>query len=184
MALDLEFISSRCAGRLSLRWFMMVFFSCLIVTEAFAQQSGIVQSNTDLRAEPSATAKVVGNVSAKSKVEVLDRKAFWMKVKADRGTGWVKMNLVSVAGGAAKPSGLAGLSSGRLGSGNVVSASGTRGLSSEELKTAEPNVEAVKAVQGSAVSREEAARFAAQGKLKSRKIDYVRPPKATSGQGG
>jgi hypothetical protein len=86
---------------------------------------------------------------------------------------------VSVAGGAAKPSGLAGLSSGRLGSGNVVSASGTRGLSSEELKSAEPNVEAVKAVQRSAVSREEAARFAAQGKLKTRKIEYVRPPKAS-----
>jgi hypothetical protein len=154
--------------------FLFVFLlSCFAASQVLAQQTGVVQSDATLRAQPSATAAAAGKISAKSKVEVLDRKGFWLKVKSASAAGWIKMSAVSTEGGASSSSGLKGLSSGRLGSGNIVSASGTRGLSSEELKSAKPNPEAVMEVRKMAISREEAARFATAGKLKTRKIGYV-----------
>jgi len=149
---------------------------CLAAGQVAAQQTGVVKNDGVLRADPSATAASVGSVSANSKVEILDRKAFWLKIRSNGTTGWVKMSSVATEGGSAgNPGALAGLATGRLGSGNIVSASGTRGLSSEELKSARPNFASLKQVQGMAISGEEASRFAAAGGLMTRSIEYVRP---------
>ena len=152
--------------------FLLIF--SLVANVAHAQQMGKIKSDDTVRSTPAPSGAAAGKVKANSKVEIVDRKGFWVKIKSGGTTGWVKMSNVAAEGGQGSGlSGLSGLSSGRLGSGNIVSASGTRGLSSEELKSAKPNFDAVKQVQGAAVSGKEAARFAAEGKLKTRRIDYV-----------
>lgn len=149
---------------------------CLAAGRATAQQAGTVKTEDVLRAEPSPTAAAVGGVAPGTKIAILERKAFWLRIKSGSATGWVKMSSVATEGGSAgNPGALAGLATGRLGSGNIVSASGTRGLSSEELKSARANFAALKQVQGMAISGEEASRFAAAGGLMTRSIEYVKP---------
>jgi hypothetical protein len=64
-------------------------------------------------------------------------------------------------------------------SGSTVT-TGVRGLSEEKLKNARPNPEALKVMQGFAVSKQDASAFAKAGKLKSQHMDYLPPP----GKGG
>jgi hypothetical protein len=93
----------------------------------------------------------------------------------------VKMNSVSFIAAPNTPSGIAGASTGRTGKGNVVSATGTRGLSSESLVSARPDFGALQQLQRSAVPSEEASRFASAGGLVTRKVEYIRSPNGGSG---
>ena len=67
---------------------------------------------------------------------------------------------------------VAALASGRTGTGNVVSASGGRGLDAADLTGATPDNAAVAALSGASESA--AAQFAAAGKLKARSVAYLR----------
>ena len=73
--------------------------------------------------------------------------------------------------------GLAALSSsGRAGTGQIVSTTGVRGLSEEELKGAKFNEAQLMRAQSFAASQGNAQDFAAKGKLKARKFDYLPEP--------
>jgi hypothetical protein len=127
-----------------------------------------------LRAEPSPASAAVATATRNSRVEVLERKGFWMKIKSGSATGWVKMTGVATDAAAGQGAGsLSSLASGRSGSGNIVSASGTRGLSEAELR-GRRRAEAVKQVKKLAVSSTDSAQFATDGHLQTRKLDYVK----------
>ena len=53
-----------------------------------------------------------------------------------------------------------------------------RGLSAENLKNAQPNPEAFKTLQGYALKKDEAQKFAKAGPLKAEKLDYLEAGKA------
>jgi hypothetical protein len=57
-------------------------------------------------------------------------------------------------------------------SGSTVT-TGVRGLSEEQLKNTKPNPQALQAGKRYAVSRQEAERFAAEGKLHAQSVDYL-----------
>lgn len=138
-------------------------------------QAGTMKADDTLRAEPSPASAAVGPATRNSRVEVLERKGFWMKVRAGGAVGWVKLTGVATDAPAGAGAGsLTSLASGRSGSGNIVSASGTRGLSEAELRGARPDAEAVKQVRKMAVSSADSAQFAAEGRLQARKLDYVK----------
>ena len=88
--------------------------------------------------------------------------------------------MLSVRKGAARKAnevtGLAGLASGRAGTGKVVATTGVRGLSEEELKAAQFNESEVNNMEAQTVSKDDSRRFAAQGKLKSSRFDYLAKP--------
>lgn len=142
---------------------------------AQAQQAGLMKADDTLRMEPSPSSAAVATASKNARVEVLERKGFWMKIKSGGVAGWVKLTGVATDAPAGPGSGsLSGLASGRSGPGNIVSASGTRGLSEAELKAARPDAEAVKQVRTLAVASNDSAQFAAEGRLQARKLDYVK----------
>ena len=134
-----------------------------------------MKAEDTLRMEPSPSSAAVATASKNSRVEVLERKGFWMKIKLGAVSGWVKMTGVATDAPAGQGSGsLSGLASGRSGSGNIVSASGTRGLSEAELRAARPDAEAVRQVRTLAVTSDDSAQFASEGRLQARKLDYVK----------
>ena len=148
--------------------------SALSSAEAFAQPA-TVKTDDVLRSEPSPTASSVASVTANAKLGVTDRKGFWAKVDFGGTTGWLKLSSLNLDQGGGAPSGsaISGLASGRTGSGNIVSASGTRGLSAEDLKAAKPDMAAVAQVKKLAVPADEATRYAQSGGLLTRKVAYI-----------
>jgi hypothetical protein len=151
----------------------------LLASGAWAGESGSALKNDTLRAEPFSDAKMAGSLNRGDKVDILERKGAWLRIKAGKSTGWVR--LLSIKRGEASKSsdasGLLSVASGRAGTGQVVSTTGVRGLNEEELKSAKFNEEEVKKMEANSISADAAKKFAAGGGLKTRKQDYLPEPK-------
>jgi hypothetical protein len=141
---------------------------------ALAGDVGTALKTDTLRKEPYADAKTVGSLAKNDSVEILSKKGAWLQVKSKKTTGWVR--LLSVKRGAASSSGssVADIASGRAGTGKVVSTTGIRGLSAEELKAAKFNEEEMKKMESHAVSSGEAQNFASAGGLSATKMAYLK----------
>ena len=135
--------------------------------------TGTVLKDDALRAEPFADARSTGNLKRNDAVEILEKKGAWLRVKSGKQSGWVR--LLSVRRGSAtqgnEAAGVLGLASGRAGTGQVVSTTGVRGLSAEELKAASFNEAEVQKMESYSVSADQARQFAGDGGLKNRKLD-------------
>lgn len=134
-----------------------------------------VRTAGPIQAQPLAAAASSGSVKAGVTVDILQRKGFWARVKSGTQTGWLKLSRLSLGTGVSG-SEIAALASGRTGSGNVVSASGGRGLDAADFERATPDSAAVSALSRTAVSEAAATQFARSGGLKARKLDYIRAP--------
>lgn len=138
-----------------------------------AAEPAKVRTAGPLLSQPLATAKASGTLKAGAAVDIVARKGFWAQVKAGPATGWLKLDRLTLSAG----NQVTALASGRTGSGNIVSASGGRGLDASGLASATPNMAAVAALSSSAASEDAAIKFAAAGKLQSRTIPYLRAPR-------
>lgn len=171
------------------KWCLRMIVACWLAGPAAAglavAQAGVAVAQTatvrldeTLRAEPAPTAAEAGKIDANAKVRMVERKGFWAKVSAPGASGWLKLSSLSLetsgsgTGNAALPA-LTSLATGRTGSGNVVSAAGTRGLSAEDLRAAQPDMDAVARVKAMAVSADAANRYAQDGGLAPRQVGYV-----------
>jgi uncharacterized protein YgiM (DUF1202 family) len=163
--------------------YLHILLAVLLLASPIAQagESGAVVKADELKEEPFRDAKTVGKLTTGDKVEILKKDGGWFQVKSARGSGWVRM--LSIRRGAARKAsagsevaGLAGLASGRAGTGRVVATTGIRGLNEEELKAAKFNEAELKLAESSLTSRAEAKKFAAKGKLTARKLDYLPDP--------
>lgn len=157
----------------------------LISLTALAGENGTALKDDTLRKEPYSDATSTGALSRNTRVEILEKKGAWIKVKAPAATGWVRMLTVK-RGDATKTgsSGVLGLASGRAGTGQVVSTTGIRGLSEEELKSATFNENEIKLMENNTVSADTAKQFAYAASLQARKLDYLPAPTgAASGSG-
>lgn len=148
----------------------LIGLSALLYTGLSAAETGSALKNDSIRYEPYADAKVVGNFSRGESLQILKKQGAWLQVKTKKNTGWVR--LLSVKRGAASSSGnqLSGVlaaANGRAGTGQVVSTTGVRGLSNEDLKAAKFNEAEIKAMESNAVSAAQAKQFAASGGLKT-----------------
>jgi hypothetical protein len=151
----------------------------LAIGTALAGEGGSALKADDLKAEPFRDAKTVGSLAAGDHVEILNKQGGWFRVKSAAGSGWVRM--LSIRRGEARKGGndaaeLAGLASGRAGTGRVVATTGIRGLSEEELTAARYNEAELKKAESYATTRAQAQQFAASGKLAARKVEYLPTP--------
>jgi uncharacterized protein YraI len=157
----------------------------LAMGTTLAGEAGTALKAADLKAEPFRDAQTVGSLTAGDKVEILKKQGGWFQVKSATGRGWVRM--LSIRRGEARKAsgdaaGVLGLASGRAGTGNVVATTGIRGLNEEELKAAKFNETELRKVESFAVKEAEARRFAAEGKLATRKVEYLSTPEAVKGE--
>ena len=166
------------------------------VAGAFAQAQESVTTNraTELRANPDDSATSLASLPPQSKVQVIERKGAWSKVKTDTQSGWVRM--MHLRGGVtleeAPQSGSKSNSGGflagfnRLLGGNqqtnqrAQSATvGIRGLSAEELKTASPNPQALAEMKSFVCNKPDAEKFAKEVNLA--KVEVADPGEAPRG---
>lgn len=145
---------------------------------ALAAETGTALKNDTLRKEPFADAASAGTLKRNDKVEILAKKGAWLQVKAGKSTGWVRLLSVKrgTSGSGNEAAGVLGLASGRSGTGQVVSTTGVRGLSEEELKQAKFSEEEMKQLEANTVSAADGQKFATGGSLKARKLDYLPQP--------
>ena len=142
---------------------------------ALAGEAGTAIKIDTLRAEPFADAKTVGNLNKNDAVEIITKKGAWLRVKSKKSTGWVR--LLSIKRGAASSnsgSAIKDVASGRTGTGTVVSSTGIRGLSEEELKAAKFNEEEMKKMESYQTSSSTAKSYASAGGLSATKMSYLK----------
>ena len=130
-----------------------------------------------LRAEPFADAKTVGSLNKNDSVEILTKKGAWLKVKSKKSTGWVRLLSVKRGGTSSSGSSISDIASGRTGTGKVVSITGIRGLSAEELKAAKFNEDEMKKMESYQTSASDAQSYAASGGLSANKMSYLKGAK-------
>ena len=146
----------------------------LCAAPALAGESGTARKASELKNEPYREAKTIGVLGAGDKIEILRKQGGWYHVRSAQGSGWVRM--LSVRRGQARKGGLdatelVGLASGRAGTGQVVSNTGIRGLSEEELKAAQYNGAELRRLESFGTPRAEAHDFATRGGLKARTVN-------------
>jgi uncharacterized protein YgiM (DUF1202 family) len=150
---------------------------------AEAQETGTALKPDEIKSEPFKDAKTVGQIAKGQRVDILARQSGWLEIKANGKRGWVR--LLSVRRGQAAGAdaskeigGVAGLATGRAGTGQVVSSTGVRGLSEGDLKNAKFDEAQVKRAEAMAVPAAQAKTFAAQGKLAAQQVAFLPDPNA------
>lgn len=131
---------------------------------------------SSLKASPVPDAVITTEFKQGTKVTVIERKGFWYQIDSGGQKGWLKVTEVKLDSGESATAGLAAFATGRGSTGNVVSSSGSRGLSAEELTAAKPDEAALAQVDAMKVSVDTALSFAKAGKLSSRQLAYLASP--------
>ena len=152
----------------------------LLAGSCAAADSGQTLVSAELKSEPFLDARTLATLPPSSCLEILKRQGGWLRVKpANIPDGWLKMTAVK-QGDVTHAKGESGLAelwsvaqSGRSGSNGVVVATGVRGLGVDDLKNASANPDALKQVQGYAVSRPDAEAYAAQARLRRQSVDFI-----------
>jgi hypothetical protein len=134
-----------------------------------AAEKASALKNDSLRAEPYADAKISGSFVRGESLEIIKKQRAWLQVKAKKGSGWVRLLSVKrgVTASSNQAAGVLAVASGRAGTGQVVSTTGVRGLSEQELKAAKFNEEEVKTLESYTLSAEKGRAFAKAANLNS-----------------
>ncbi|HEY0720649.1 MAG TPA: hypothetical protein VGE50_05295 [Gammaproteobacteria bacterium] len=147
-----------------------------------ASAKGTLLKESELKEKPFIDAATLAKLAAQSPVTIRERSGGWFRVSAAGREGWVRMLNVKVTEGAESLSSgtdltqAATLATGRAGSGNVVSTSGLRGLSEEELRTAQPDYAQFDKLNSYGVDKNTASSYAKSNGLKSRSVQYLPAP--------
>ncbi|MDF3030163.1 MAG: type 3 domain protein [Moraxellaceae bacterium] len=150
----------------------------LVAGAAWAADGGTLTRAESLREKPFADAKALAPLASGAKVEIVTRNGGWYQVKSGGKTGWVRMLSVrrSAGAGGSDIAGLAGVASGRTGTGTVTTTTGVRGLDAQDLSTATFDEEQVKKAEALRVTAGAANAFAKQGKLAVRDVQPLPLP--------
>lgn len=145
-------------------------------TLAAAEPASVVRA-TELKASPATDAAAVAPLAEREKVDALERKGGWVRVKAGSGAeGWVRMLTLRYSGAGEEKRGDLGIvqlvNVARTGTSGTQVATGVRGLDAEQLANAKPNAAELERLHGYAATSEAAAGFASQGGLKAQRVDY------------
>ena len=160
----------------------LVLASFAFMSAGFAAEIGSALKNDSLRAEPYADGKITGSFIRGESVEIIKKQGAWLQVKAKKTTGWVR--LLSVKRGATATGnslkGATAVASGRAGTGQVVSTTGIRGLSEQELKAAKFNESEVNLMESYTLSADKGKAFANAGGLKTVTFTNLSAPTSAS----
>lgn len=153
----------------------------LTFSTASLAETGSAIKDDQLRAEPFTDAKTVANVKRGETLTILKKQGVWLQVKNTKSTGWVKLLSVKRAGTGTTTasSNVLKQSSGRSGTGQIVSTTGIRGLNEEELKAAKFNEAEINAMESYTTSAKDAEQFAKAGQLKKVALAEITPTKST-----
>lgn len=136
----------------------------------------LVRADT-LRARNAADAPEIAALAAGTAVKILARDGAWYQINVNGKTGWVRMMSVRRSEAASNDvAGLAGIASGRTGTGKVVATTGVRGLDSGDLTAATFDEARIAKAESLRVSRSDAEAFARQGGLVTQNVPALPAP--------
>lgn len=138
-------------------------------------ESGVILKNCELRATPFSSANIVAELNAKQKIDITARKGAWANIKTSTNQqGWVRVLNIRTGSGQRGDAGVNAIASVfRTGSsGNTVS-TGVKGLSEEQLTTAQANPAELARLTQYKNAGTDARTFAKQAKLTTQTVDYV-----------
>ncbi len=124
-------------------------------------------------------ANEIGTLTEGDTVKVLRRRGGWVSISVGGKRGWTRLLCVrrgdagKKASALTEASGVLGLATGRAGAGNVVAATGVRGLDEEDLKRAKFNGQELKKLKSYAAPERKAREFAGKAGLKSRQVEFI-----------
>jgi glucose/arabinose dehydrogenase len=150
-------------------------------TDTPLRGAGTVVKATALREKPYLDARVLEVLAPKTPVAVFERHGGWLRVEARGRTGWVRLLDVSTVAAAGQRPGadveaVAGLATGRAGTGNIVATSGIRGLTPEQLQRAQPDRAELARLERYGIDKDEAAAYARRHGLAARALGYLSAP--------
>lgn len=147
--------------------------TCL-AAPAWAEPPSYTVRSTEIKKKPFVDAPSVATLAEKSSVTVLQRQGGWVRINSEQGSGWVKMLNLRNSNTQSGDSGIQSLFNvGRTGSSGVTVATGVRGLSAEELAAAQPNFVELAKLKNYTVDKNQATKFAQNGKLKSQSQEFI-----------
>ncbi len=154
----------------------------LLANLSMAAETGSALKNDSMRFEPFADAKVTGSFNRGDNLEILKKQGAWLQVKTKKSTGWVRLLSIKRGSSSAgnQTAGVLAVASGRAGTGQVVSTTGVRGLSAEELKAAKFNEPEIKTLESYTQSAEQGSQFAGAGGLKTVAFSNLKAVKGDS----
>lgn len=138
-------------------------------------QAQTARNDGPLLSQPEGGATVT-TLKAGEPVKMLKRQGFWVEVEAQGKRGWLKVSGVAFQ----KSTGPAAIDTGRLGKGNIVATSASRGLSAKDLQNGKPNFDEVTKLDQLADSASDVATFRSQGSLKPMQVTLSLSDPATS----
>ena len=150
----------------------------LVPALALAEPATVIRA-TELKQSPATDAAGVATLAETTKVDALERKGGWTRVRTEGGAeGWVRMLALRYAGTGEAKQGDAGISQvlnvARTGTSGAQVTTGVRGLDAEQLANARPNPAELRKMESYSASRDGADGFAAKGKLSAQRVDYPR----------
>lgn len=157
--------------RLSGMALLPVLVLALANAAAGGDRTALVARDTGLRERPQPGAEVRTELPANTKVQVLERRGGWYRVRDhEDSTGWAR--LLELRFEAAERATLQeeAESLRRFGSGETTAVTGIRGLAAADGELLEVEETELAPVHAQAVSREEARDFASRGGLRSREV--------------
>lgn len=138
---------------------------------------------TELKAKPFTDAATLARLAQSAPVDVMERQASWMQIRAAGTTGWVKMlsvrfDQISSASRAGPTNSNLGVlfNIAQTGSGGSVATTGVKGINEEALRNPHPNPAALQQMHTQDTSAAEAESFARSGKLARAPMGYVAAP--------
>jgi hypothetical protein len=155
------------------------FVQVLVAFASAAAESGYAVRACGIMDEPYRDAKEIASLEEGATVTILKRKGGWLNISTETIEGWVRMLYIRRGQKEAEPSsateakGVLDLASGRAGTGNVVAATGVRGLSEEDLKEAEYNAKEIRKLESFSISKKQAEDFAKEAKLESKAVEFL-----------
>ena len=159
-----------------MRYLCALFLFATLVAPANAEQVAYTVRSTEIKQQPFSDASTVAVLGEKASVSILSREGGWVQISSSQGNGWVKMLSLRYTAEASKrgDSGLRSLINvGRSGSSGVTVATGVRGLSEEDLKSARPNQRELEKLETYAADKPEAKKFARKARLKAQHLEYL-----------
>ena len=176
----------------------------LLPVSLAADSEGVIVRTAKLYQQANPASPLVGQIRAGSRVSIFSRKGGWKEVfSADKNLlGWLRSYQVREGNFTQAPEAkkepddrgiLGGLASFsrkassffNIGGGATSSSTatiGVRGLSKEQIESAEPDIEQLERMQGYASDPGRAAKFGSAGKLRSSAIDYLESSQAGTDQ--
>jgi hypothetical protein len=141
---------------------------------------GTVLRNEKLYSQPAASASVTATVTKGANVEILAKQGGWLRVKAGKSTGWIRLLSVRAGAGGLGGAGLGdvvGAATTKSDPSRVVAVAGLRGLNDEDLKKAQFNADELARLDAWKVTPSQARSFASQSGLVAVNVPALPKPK-------